>query len=93
MADNKPPIVVGIKQTKREGGYWCIGIIGKRFQGHTNTKIKVKAANKIVKAISLGVFWRLAPSTKQSFYPRNFLLVRCHDCFDFIGQYFSSTGN
>jgi hypothetical protein len=43
-------------------------IIGKRFQGHTNNhKINVKAANKIVNAISLGVFWRLAPSTNNHF--------------------------
>jgi len=27
-------------------------------------KMSVKAASKIVNAISLGVFWRLAPSTK-----------------------------
>ena len=69
MADNKPPIVVGIKQTKSDiKAAMVMGVWAKSAKGFNVTltmiKTSVNPAKSIVRAISLGVFWRLAPSTK-----------------------------
>ena len=69
MALNKPPIVVGIRQTNRDtNAAMVIGVFEYSLKGRsvtqTNTNTRVKPASKIVKAISLGVFCLLAPSTK-----------------------------
>ena len=61
MADNRPPIVVGIKQTNNEiNAAMVMGVLAKSANGFKVTQTiintKVKPANKIVRAISLGVF-------------------------------------
>ena len=38
---------------------------------HTSRKIKVRAASRMVRAISFGVFWRCAPSTRAIMRSRN----------------------
>src|SRR5690242_7579299 len=68
MADNNPPMVVGMRQTNREiNAAMVIGVWAYTAKGPSVTqtiiKIMVNPASKMVRAISLGVFWRLAPST------------------------------
>ena len=74
IADNRPPMVVGIKQTSSATS--TVSVTGcpapaaftlKREKGRRVTvakrKMIVSAASRMLSAISLGVFWRLAPST------------------------------
>src|SRR5882762_8091606 len=61
IAESNPPIVVGIKQTKSEiNAAIVIGVLAYSAKGfnvtHTIINTSVKAASKIVNAISLGVF-------------------------------------
>ena len=74
MADNKPPMVVGIRHTSNAiSTVMVIGVPalaastlysenGSKVTV-TNRKMMVKATSKMVSAISFGVFLRLAPST------------------------------
>src|SRR5690606_35651173 len=73
-ADNKAPIVVGIRHTNKAiravietGEPWPVSTVAKLEKGNkvtqTSRKISVRATSKIFKAISLGVPPRLAPST------------------------------
>ncbi|KWV86856.1 hypothetical protein PFLmoz3_03593 [Pseudomonas fluorescens] len=68
MADNKPPMVVGISVTssatrntrgKLPLAKWANGCRVTT----TSRKIRVRPISRISSATSLGVFWRLAPST------------------------------
>ena len=74
MAESSPPIVVGIRQTNRATS--TVTVMGvprpaastlKSENGsrvtQTNRKMIVMPANRMSRAISLGVFCRLAPST------------------------------
>ena len=69
MAGSKPPIVVGIKQTSKATRVITSSLVPtKAASGKSvttiNKKISVKTASKIERAISFGVFWRFAPSTR-----------------------------
>jgi len=74
MADNNPAIVVGIRQTSRatstvivtgEPAFAASTLNSENGSRVTVTprKMIVSATKRMVRAISLGVFWRLAPST------------------------------
>ena len=68
IADRRPPIVVGMRQTRSAIStvaessvpeYFAIG----QSVTHTIKKMIVNPDNKMESAISFGVFWRSAPST------------------------------
>ena len=74
MADNKPPMVVGIRQTSRATR--TVTVIGVPTPAEftlnsengssvavASRKARVSATSRMVRAISFGVFWRLAAST------------------------------
>ena len=74
MAESRPAMVVGIRQTSRATS--TVMDTGEpapatstlnREKGSrvtvTHRKMMVRATSRMVRAISLGVFWRLAPST------------------------------
>ena len=74
MAESKPPMVVGIRQTSSATstviviGVPCPATLTLNSEygnsvAQTTRKMMVKAASRILSAISLGVFCRLAPST------------------------------
>ena len=81
-ADSRPPMVVGIKQTSNATSAVRLTTVpvpaaptlkienGSRVTVTTRNTI-VSATNKIVSAISLGVFARLAPSTMLIIRSRN----------------------
>ena len=82
MAESRPPIVVGIRQTKSATS--TVTVIGLPWPAaatlyfengnsvaHTNRKMIVIAASKISSAISFGVFCRFAPSTRPIMRSRN----------------------
>ncbi len=69
MALSSPPMVVGIRHTSS-----AMSTVGEKSTPEnlpkgssvmqTSRKMMVSAESRIVSAISLGVFWRLAPSTR-----------------------------
>jgi hypothetical protein len=71
MADSRPPIVVGIRQTSSATSTVMLTTApGRRLHAEhrkgssvtvTTRKTMVSATSRMVSAISLGVFWRLAP--------------------------------
>ena len=70
IADSRAPIVVGMRQTSSDTSTTTETVApAKPAKGCrvTTTGIKtiVKTASRIVRAISLGVFWRFAPSTSE----------------------------
>ena len=82
IADNRPPIVVGIKQTNNAtkttmdiGSPLPEDSTANCEKGnkvtHTSKNISVSATNKMVSAISFGVLVRLAPSTKAIIRSKN----------------------
>ena len=82
IADNKPPMVVGIRQTSSAtnitmeiGSPLADEATANCEKGikvvQTIKKIRDRATSKIVKAISLGVLVRLAPSTKAIIRSKN----------------------
>ena len=85
MAGNKPPIVVGIRQTSK-----ATSTIGSRVMPRdpamtgrvatTSTKVRVITVNKIPRAISLGVFWRFEPSTSAIIRSRKLCPVSAVTC-------------
>ena len=69
MAESSAPMVVGIRQTNSETRMTTETLApAKRPKGWRTTttgrKMMVSTASRMVRAISLGVFWRLAPSTR-----------------------------
>ena len=70
MADSRPPMVVGIRQTSSATSTmidcWAARVDGERLQRWrtASRKMMVRPASRMSRAISLGVFWRLAPSTR-----------------------------
>ncbi len=82
MAESSPPIVVGIRHTSRAtstvtvmGVPWPATPTLKIENGssvtHTSRKMIVMPASRMSRAISLGVFCRLAPSTMAIMRSRN----------------------
>ena len=75
MALSSPPMVVGIRQTSR-----AIRVVSEKATPEyapngfsaatTSTKMNVSAESRMVSAISLGVFWRVAPSTRLIMWSR-----------------------
>ena len=75
MADSNPPMVVGMRHTSSATSAvivtglprWLASTL-KTEKGRsvtiTTRNTSVRATSRIVSAISLGVFWRLAPSTR-----------------------------
>ncbi len=68
MADRSPPIVVGMRHTRRATRATVLTVVpAKSPNGRRVTvairKTIVRPASRIASAISLGVRWRLAPST------------------------------
>ena len=69
MADSRPPIVVGMRQTSRATSATVSTVVpayspnGRRVTVAIR-KMIVSPASRIARAISLGVRWRLAPSTR-----------------------------
>ncbi len=81
MADSNPPIVVGIRQTNNATSTvmvtgcpcpaaWALKIENGSSVVHTPKKTIVKLDSRMFRAISLGVFWRLAPSTRLIIWSR-----------------------
>ncbi len=69
MAFSRPPIVVGIRQTRRATRTVVVKVTPeyapKGFKVMMTTrKMIVRAERRMVRAISFGVFWRRAPSTR-----------------------------
>ena len=69
IALSNPPMVVGIRQTNKEMSAAMLTVAFAYMAKGCNVtqtmmKMSVKPASRIVRAISFGVFWRLAPSTK-----------------------------
>ncbi|VVN40139.1 hypothetical protein PS645_05356 [Pseudomonas fluorescens] len=69
MADNKPPIVVGISvtnnATRNTSGRLPLAKCANGCRVTTTSrKIRVRPISRISSATSFGVFWRLAPSTR-----------------------------
>jgi hypothetical protein len=69
MAERSPPMVVGMRHTKREmKAAMVIGVLAKSAKGLrvtvTMMNTKVKPANKDGEGNLIGGFCRLAPSTK-----------------------------
>ena len=77
MADSRPPMVVGIRQTSSAtstvtrdrralpGRLDAVDRERQQRDAVASRKMIVSAASRMVSAISLGVFWRLAPSTMR----------------------------
>ena len=69
IADSKAPIVVGIRQTRSETKTTMVCCAWLKIASGckvttANMKIMVKLASRMLSAISFGVFWRDAPSTR-----------------------------
>ena len=78
MADSRPPMVVGIKQTSRairvETGICTPLYTAKGYMVTTTIrKMMVRDTSRVFSAISLGVFLRLAPSTRAIIRSRKLL--------------------
>ena len=82
IADSNPPMVVGIKQTSNETRTATLGTAPAPAAATlyaangcsvatASRKISVRPAIRILSAISLGVFWRCAPSTRAIMRSRN----------------------
>ena len=76
MADSRAPIVVGIRHTSSAITVAIssgdLRIIGERNEGHADQeKNQVSTASRAVRAISFGVFWRCALSTRAIIRSRN----------------------
>ena len=76
IALRRPPIVVGIRHTSRA----MSAVIEKATFEYTpkglsvmmtRRNMNVRAESRIVSAISFGVFWRVAPSTRLIMWSRN----------------------
>ncbi len=69
IAESRPLMVVGIRVISSATRY-TMGICTPEYWAKasrpttTMTKIRLRPANRMFSAISLGVFWRLAPSTR-----------------------------
>ena len=78
MADSSPPIVVGIRQTIRaisvDRGSWTPQYLPMGYRVTiTMRKMMVREISRVLSAISLGVFFREAPSTSAIIRSRKLL--------------------
>ena len=69
MADNSAPMVVGIRHTSSATKMTTDTVAPEKWPKGcrvttTGRNTIVSTASRMVRAISLGVFWRLAPSTR-----------------------------
>jgi hypothetical protein len=76
IADSRPPIVVGMRHTRRATRATVSTVVPANEAERPERdvairKTMVRPASRIDRAISLGVRWRLAPSTRAIIRSRN----------------------